>query len=138
MAPIVASTAGVARQTIDDPELIALLERLSSFDPGGSGGTDGSTAGSAASKSTIGGAKGDVSKGVETGAASGDGDAVMADATDADSDWVQVSPDQPPLDVEALAAELEKYPRWRFQEQVRSHCEIWIVVGLAGFIWLLA
>ncbi|KAL9185952.1 hypothetical protein ACHAXT_003729 [Thalassiosira profunda] len=122
MAPIVASTAGVARQTIDDPELIALLERLSSFDPtSGSGGTHGSTAGSAASKSTIGGAKGDVSKGAETGAASGDGDAVMADATDADSDWVQVSPDQPPLDVEALAAELEKYPRWRFQEQADLH-----------------
>lgn len=43
MAPITTTTAGVARQIIDDPELISLLERLHAFTvpEGIMGGLDG-------------------------------------------------------------------------------------------------
>lgn len=33
MAPVVISSTGIPRQTIDSPELISLIERLSTFDP---------------------------------------------------------------------------------------------------------
>ncbi len=33
MAPVVISSTGTPRQTIDNPELISLIERLSTFDP---------------------------------------------------------------------------------------------------------
>jgi hypothetical protein len=33
MAPVIISSTGIPRQTIDSPELISLIERLSTFDP---------------------------------------------------------------------------------------------------------
>ena len=33
MAPVVISSTGIPSQTIDSPELISLIERLSTFDP---------------------------------------------------------------------------------------------------------
>jgi hypothetical protein len=33
MAPVIISSTGIPRQTIDSPELISLIERLSRFDP---------------------------------------------------------------------------------------------------------
>lgn len=108
MAPVTATSAGIPRQTIDDPDLIGLLERLSKFDPT-----------SSTSTTTT------VDAGVVTGVAAAndndDGDVEMADAT-ADGAAAEQSTDGiikiPPLDVDGLVAELECVPRWQFQEQV--------------------
>ena len=39
MAPVIISSTGIPRQTIDSPELISLIERLSTFDPNKSNNT---------------------------------------------------------------------------------------------------
>ena len=109
MAPVTATAAGVARQTIDDPTLISLLERLSKFDrsitssplDGGGDGADGTTIQHGE----------DVAMGDGGEAAAGEGDKRRRRR-------------QPPVDIDGLVAELEKVPRWRFQEQVRSSSEI--------------
>ena len=112
MAPVTATAAGVARQTIDDPTLISLLERLSKFDrsssplDGGGDGADGTTI----QHGDDGGGE-DVAMGDGGEAAAGEGDKRRRRR-------------QPPVDIDGLVAELEKVPRWRFQEQVRSSSEI--------------
>ena len=122
MAPVTATTAGVARQIIDDPALVELIRRLSEFD-------------TAASTSSAGGAIAIASKG--DAAAEDDkedGDVVMADdnspaktAAAEPGSSQEGAPEEggapvpslkPPLDIEGLVAELDKFPRWRFQEQV--------------------
>ena len=90
MAPVTVTSAGIARQIIDDVELIDLIERLSKFDP-----TDASPAGVAA--------------GDNNGGSNGEKVAIAA---------ISPSASGPPLDIDGLVAELEKYPKWRFQEQV--------------------
>ena len=90
MAPVIASATGVARQTIDDPALLALLARLSAFDVAPGGGDDDAAA-----------------------AARGDGaEAAVPPAPPPRR--------RRPPDLDGLVAALDRVPRWHFQEQVRA------------------
>lgn len=139
MAPVTASSTGVARQTIDDPNLIALIERLSKFDP-----HDSSVAGDVpvADAAVVAGSATNAvitTTSFDTNAAA-DGDVSMTDAANNNSDShgdppvaiATVSstagesvenknkPPSPPLDVDGLVAELDSVAKWRFQELVRD------------------
>ena len=105
MAPVTATAAGVARQTIDDPTLISLLERLSKFDR-------------TITSSPLDGDETAIQHGGGEDVAMGDGGEAAAGEGD------KRRRRQPPVDIDGLVAELEKVPRWRFQEQVRSSSEI--------------
>ena len=92
MAPVTATSAGIARQIIDDPALISLLERLSAFDAADHDAANDAT--------------------------DDDGDEVMADVG-GPRQAARTNPSKsPPLDMNGLVEELGKCPRWRFQEQV--------------------
>jgi hypothetical protein len=73
MAPVTATTTGVARQIIDNPELTQLLERLSAFDT-----------------------------------SNPDVEDVFDDST--------LDGNASRIDLEGLVGELERWPRWKFQE----------------------
>ena len=126
MAPVTATTAGVARQIIDDPALIELIRRLSDFDTAASSTSPSSTL-------SAGGAIAIASKEDIAAEDDKDGDVVMADGNSPAKTAVPESgssqegapeeggaptSNKPPLDIEGLVAELDKFPRWRFQEQV--------------------
>ena len=104
MAPVAATSTGVARQTIDDPRLVELISRLSAF--------DGDAAASAASSAS----SADMMM-VDDAAAAMDVDASGGEGGGSDGDG-SPTPPSPPLDVEGLVAELDRVPRWQFQEQV--------------------
>ena len=124
MPPITATSAGIARQTIDDPALVSLLERLSEFDDDtvvaakGSGSATDDAAAADAGTPTVVAADG------HAGAAVDDGDVIMGDAqSDNDNAPPFNAPSNarlppPPFDVDKLASELDGVPRWQFQEQV--------------------
>ena len=78
MAPVTATTTGVARQIIDNPELTQLLERLSAFDT-----------------------------------SNPDVEDVFDDST--------LDCNASRLDLEGLVGELERWPRWKFQEMVSEN-----------------
>lgn len=103
MAPVAATTTGVARQTIDDPKLVDLISRISDFD--GRRRCDDAAAAAAADEMTM---------MVDDVAMAMDADAVGGEGVGTGDE----SPPSPPLDVEGLAAELDRVPRWQFQEQV--------------------
>ncbi len=141
MAPVTATATGVARQTIDDPNLIALIERLSKFDRHyhGSSASD-EVLGDAAAPAPAGSA-------VDGADVADDGDFAMADATNSNNDSHGDSPaaasKPPPLDVEGLVVELDSVvPKWQFQELVRDRlsfyydvCIIPIVLNLTAFLF---
>ena len=85
MAPVTATKTGIPRQTIDDPQLKALLSRLSEY----------------AIHDTI--------------FASSDN---FGTASDNKGD------EQSRVDVEGLVGELERWPRWRFQEMVSLSAQL--------------
>ena len=129
MAPVVASSAGVARQTIDDPRLIALLDRLSQFEVASPADVDVDVdVADVADAVADGGVTSDVAAPRDD-----DDDVAMADAAEDDDrgamgDEHEDAPrssnretklsSPPPFDIDALAAELDRVPGWRFQEQV--------------------
>mmetsp|Transcript_14935 Transcript_14935/g.32205 ORF Transcript_14935/g.32205 Transcript_14935/m.32205 type:complete len:97 (+) Transcript_14935:479-769(+) len=88
MAPVTATSVGIARQTIDDPKLIALLERLSKFDVTTTNDTN----------------KDGVDSTVE--------DDVGTSDTNMEQNEI--------VDVVGLVTEMDRVPRWHFQEQVSS------------------
>lgn len=104
MVTVTTTAVGVARQIIDDPALIALLQRLSAFDN------------TNASKSSH------EEKTNPPASAESVEDAVMMDVGGAVEGRVSGFDGQdasaPSLDIDGLVAELDKFPRWRFQEQV--------------------
>jgi hypothetical protein len=88
MAPITATTQGIERQTIDDPELVDLLKRLSSYDT-----TNNDANGS------------DLRRRQEQGQFDHDS-SQQPECVDLD------------VDVEGLVGELERWSYWKFQELV--------------------
>lgn len=138
MAPVTATSTGVARQTIDDLNLIALIERLSKFDTAAAAGAD-DAAGSAvvaavtaeAEATQINVNDGDVSMAdVDVVAVKDDDDDddMMATTASAPAAGEEESgnnnnkpPPPPPLDIPGLVAELDSVPKWRFQELVRQY-----------------
>lgn len=140
MAPVTVTSTGVARQTIDDPNLIALIERLSKFYPSAAAAADvlvdatNTVAGDGDAPSAAGSAVVDVATNNAAGAT--DGDIIMADAVPGDGvspatvpmatsttrstgeSESTSQPQQPPLDVKSLVAELDSVPKWQFQELV--------------------
>ena len=133
MAPVTTTSTGVARQIIDDPNLIALIERLSKFD---SSSASEEVLGDAAAPAPAGSAA------VDDAAATDDGDVPMADANtnrynDSHGDSPAAANKPPPLDVVGLVAELDSVvvPKWQFQEMVRDrHSKMPIVSNLATFL----
>lgn len=102
MAPVTATSTGIARQIIDDPALISLLERLSTFE-------NSKIAWSSRPKKS--------ESTLEVSAT----DDVMANEEKGDEDVKNVvdgSGPSPPFDIDGFVAELDKCPSWRFQEQV--------------------
>ena len=110
---------------IDDPALIELIRRLSEFDT--------AAASTSPSSTSAGGAIAIASKEDIAAEDDKDGDVVMADGNSPAKTAVPESgssqegapeeggaptSNKPPLDIEGLVAELDKFPRWRFQEQV--------------------
>lgn len=89
MAPVTSSSTGVAGQIIDDPELKALIQRLSLLAPDPTG----------------------------TNAAAGGG------GGETQTQQPQQPQEPPPRitdeTVTTLVSELARWPKWRFQEQVR-------------------
>lgn len=140
MAPVTVTSTGVARQTIDDPNLIALIERLSKFYPSAAAAADvlvdatNTVAGDGDAPSAAGSAVVYVATNNAAGAT--DGDIIMADAVPGDGvspatvpmatsttrstgeSESTSQPQQPPLDVKSLVAELDSVPKWQFQELV--------------------
>jgi len=148
MAPVTATSTGVARQTIDDLNLIALIERLSKFDTVAVAATaDAVDAGfaviAAAEATQIDVVDGDVSM------ADVDVAAVNVNDDDDDDDMMAMTASAagveesdinnnnnnnnnnnsannnnnkppPPLDIQGLVAELDSVPKWQFQELVRQ------------------
>ena len=127
MAPVSVTSTGIARQTIDDPKLIDLISRLSAFDDGRRRGRDDATRVVASSSSS------------SSSSSSDDDDEMMVDDDDANAAAMElddgggggvgtiadhVSPttstSSPPFDLDGLVAELDRVPRWQFQEQVRA------------------
>ena len=98
MAPVVATSTGVARQTIDDPRLVDLISRLSVFDVRLRRDYDAAAAAAAADDMMV----VDDALGEEGGGTNGG----------------SPTPPLPPPDVMGLVAELDRVPRWQFQEQV--------------------
>jgi hypothetical protein len=104
MAPVAATSTGVARQTIDDPRLVELISRLSVFDvrlP-----RDDDAAAAAADMMVVDDALGEEGGGTNA---------------------VTPKPPSPPPDVDGLVAELDRVPRWQFQEQVSWPLAICII-----------
>ncbi len=102
MAPVTATSAGIARQIIDDPALISLLVRLSSF-----------------YKSKI--DESSSAKKAESTPAVFATNEVVAYVEKGDEDVKNIvdgSVESPPFDIDGFVAELDKCPSWRFQEQV--------------------
>lgn len=123
MAPVLATSTGIARQTIDDPKLVELICRLSVFDDGvinndrlDHGGGD----------IIVGG--GDETTAMEEDDNQGIGFKTTEGAImDVDSDVIddevggRSSSDgivRPVPDVAGLVAALDSVPKWQFQEQV--------------------
>ena len=100
MAPVAATTTGVARQIIDDPKLVELISRISDFDQ--------------RRRCDDAAADDEMTMMVDDVAMAMDADAVGGEGVGTGDE----SPPSPPLDVEGLAAELDRVPRWQFQEQV--------------------
>lgn len=90
MAPVVISSTGIPRQTIDSPELISFMEQLATFGP---------QSNNAPSHDSV---------GME----------IDKDYKAADEKWGGNFRASPPLDIDGLVVELKKCQRWRFQEQV--------------------
>eukprot|EP00571_Detonula_confervacea_P003423 CAMPEP_0172329052 /NCGR_PEP_ID=MMETSP1058-20130122/60671_1 /TAXON_ID=83371 /ORGANISM="Detonula confervacea, Strain CCMP 353" /LENGTH=4507 /DNA_ID=CAMNT_0013046199 /DNA_START=90 /DNA_END=13614 /DNA_ORIENTATION=- len=114
MAPVTATSAGIARQTIDDPTLIALLQRLSKFDP--SAISDDATG--AERRVATSNDDDDDAMMVASDNHGGEDVTMMDAATDNHGEGLLLLPlNKPPLDVNGLVAELDGVPRWDFQEQ---------------------
>jgi len=94
MAPVTASSTGVTRQIIDDVQLKDFLERLCSYDTFSN--TSGSFRGASGNK---------------------DDDDMIVDGTATATGTARV-------DVEGLVGELERWPRWKFQEMVRTRSTV--------------
>lgn len=94
MAPVSATGAGVPRQRIDDPTLIALLARLAKFEPSSP----------------------DISCNESANNTLADGDVNMTEINSSNRSRQQ-SRQQYPLDIDGLVGELDQFV-WRFQEQV--------------------
>jgi hypothetical protein len=112
MAPVTATTTGIACQTIDDPNLLALIERLSKFDPQSNP--------SGVRVPATDANDGDVIMADDANNNYSHGESPMATSATGDSESAEKQP-QPPLDVDGLVAELDGVPKWRFQELVRIH-----------------
>jgi hypothetical protein len=144
MAPVTATSTGVARQTIDDLNLIALIERLSKFDTVAVAATaDAVDAGfaviAAAEATQIDVVDGDVSMAdVDVAAVNVNDDddddmmAMTASAAGVEESDINNNNNNnsannnnnnkppPPLDIQGLVAELDSVPKWQFQELVRQ------------------
>ena len=92
MAPITVTTQAVDRQVIDDPQLVELLRRLSSYD----------TTREEHNSSQVKGYKDDTRQHAQM------------------KRHVQGKPQAMTIDVEGLVGELERWPVWKFQEMVST------------------
>lgn len=124
MAPVSATSTGIARQTIDDPKLVELICRLSVFD-GGVNNNDRLDHGGAAQDILVGGGdettamEVDDNLGIKTteGAIMDVDNDVIADEAGGRSSSDGIVRRVP--DVAGLVAVLDSVPKWQFQEQVR-------------------
>jgi hypothetical protein len=119
MAPVSATSTGIARQTIDDPKLVELIRRLSVFD----GGVKNDVDHGGAQDIIVGG--GDDSSAMEVDDDQGIGfktteGAIMDVGNDViDDEAGGRSGIAPPMTMVAgLVAALDSVPKWQFQEQV--------------------
>ena len=111
MAPVSVTSTGIARQTIDDPKLIDLISRLSAFDVGRRGRDDDTYAAAPDDEMMV--DDDNTAAAMDLDNAGGDGGGTV------DDDGSPTPPSSPPLDLDGLVAELDRVPRWEFQEQVR-------------------
>eukprot|EP00566_Odontella_aurita_P015588 CAMPEP_0113547226 /NCGR_PEP_ID=MMETSP0015_2-20120614/12239_1 /TAXON_ID=2838 /ORGANISM="Odontella" /LENGTH=285 /DNA_ID=CAMNT_0000447759 /DNA_START=511 /DNA_END=1365 /DNA_ORIENTATION=+ /assembly_acc=CAM_ASM_000160 len=117
MAPVTATAMGVARQTIDDPTLVSLLERLRAFAP------DPAPDPALAAAERDAAAKRAEARNGETGGEKkedGGGEKENGEEREEESELLS-DPEPRSVDVEGLAAELDRWKTWRFQEQADLH-----------------
>ena len=123
MAPVSATSTGIARQTIDDPKLVELIRCLSVFD----GGVKNDVDHGGAQDIIVGG--GDDSSAMEVDDDQGIGfKTTEGEIMDVGNDVIDneaggrsssdgIAPPRVP-DVAGLVAALDSVPKWQFQEQV--------------------
>jgi hypothetical protein len=122
MAPVTATSTGIARQTIDDPILVNLIRRLSDFDGGSVNNDDRLDHGGVVHQDIIG--SGDDASAMEVD--DNNNKTTEGSMMDVDNDVIdneaggRSSSDgngRVP-DVAGLVAALDSVPKWQFQEQV--------------------
>ena len=122
MAPVTATSTGIARQTIDDPILVNLIRRLSDFDGGSVNNDDRLDHGGVVQDIMIG--SGDDASAMEVDdnnnkTTEGSMMDVDNDVIDNEAGGRSSSEDNGRVpDVAGLVAALDSVPKWQFQEQV--------------------
>jgi hypothetical protein len=122
MAPVTATSTGIARQTIDDPILVNLIRRLSDFDGGSVNNDDRLDHGGVVQDIMIG--SGDDASAMEVDdnnnkTTAGSMMDVDNDVIDNEAGGRSSSEDNGRVpDVAGLVAALDSVPKWQFQEQV--------------------